>query len=149
MSRPALWPTQPPVQWYWVFPGGKEQPGRDTDHSPPQRVQLYLYSPYGPYSLYRASVPVQGCILPLPSTFKWISLYCGYVLHFDDEIWAFTVLPSKPASPLVHYSIGILVFGILIHFHPTINISSTSHNAMFSAVTDRSLNFHLKPDINP
>ena len=22
-------------------------------------VQLYLYSPYGPYSLYRASVPVQ------------------------------------------------------------------------------------------
>ena len=26
-------------------------------------VQLYLYSPYGPYSLYRASVPVQGCTL--------------------------------------------------------------------------------------
>jgi len=25
-------------------------------------VQLYLYSPYGPYGLYRASVPVQGCI---------------------------------------------------------------------------------------
>ena len=24
-------------------------------------VQLYLYSPYGPYDLYRASVPVQGC----------------------------------------------------------------------------------------
>jgi hypothetical protein len=23
-------------------------------------VQLYLYSPYGPYGLYRASVPVQG-----------------------------------------------------------------------------------------
>ena len=27
-------------------------------------VELYLYSPYGPYSLYRASVPVQGCTLP-------------------------------------------------------------------------------------
>ena len=27
-------------------------------------VQLYLYSPYGPYDLYRASVPVQGCTLP-------------------------------------------------------------------------------------
>ena len=26
-------------------------------------VQLYLYSPYGPYGLYRASVPVQGCTL--------------------------------------------------------------------------------------
>jgi hypothetical protein len=51
---------------YWVFPGGKEHPGRDTDPSPPfravshERVELYLYSPYGPYSLYRVSVPVQG-----------------------------------------------------------------------------------------
>ena len=26
-------------------------------------VDLYLYSPYGQYSLYRASVPVQGCTL--------------------------------------------------------------------------------------
>ena len=24
-------------------------------------VQLYLYSPYGPYTLYRASVPARGC----------------------------------------------------------------------------------------
>jgi hypothetical protein len=29
-------------------------------------VELYLYSPYGPYGLYRASVPVQGRTLPLP-----------------------------------------------------------------------------------
>ena len=27
-------------------------------------VELYLFSPYGPYGLYRASVPVQGCTLP-------------------------------------------------------------------------------------
>jgi membrane protein YqaA with SNARE-associated domain len=26
-----------------------------------ERVELYLYSPYGRYVLYRASVPVQGC----------------------------------------------------------------------------------------
>ena len=25
-----------------------------------ESVELYLYSPYGPYGLYRASVPVQG-----------------------------------------------------------------------------------------
>ena len=55
----------------WVYPGGKERPGRDTDPSPPssavghERVELYLYSPYGLYGLYRASVPVQGCTLPL------------------------------------------------------------------------------------
>jgi len=29
-------------------------------------LYMYLYSPYGPYGLYRASVPVQGCTLPLP-----------------------------------------------------------------------------------
>ena len=39
---------------YRVFPGVKEQPGRDADPSPPsssvghKRVELYLYSPYGP-----------------------------------------------------------------------------------------------------
>ena len=31
-----------------------------------ERVELYLYSTYGPYGQYRASVPVQGCTLPLP-----------------------------------------------------------------------------------
>ena len=31
-------------------------------------VELYLYSPYGPCGLYRASVPVQGCTLPLPNS---------------------------------------------------------------------------------
>jgi hypothetical protein len=29
-------------------------------------VELYLYSPYGPYGLYRASMPVQRCTLPSP-----------------------------------------------------------------------------------
>ena len=61
---------------YQVFPGGKERPGHDADPSPPssaighERVELYLYSPYGPYGLYRASVPVQGCILPFPLVMK-------------------------------------------------------------------------------
>jgi hypothetical protein len=54
---------------YQVFPAGKEQPGCDADPSPPssavghERLELYLYSPYGLYGLYRASVPVQGCTL--------------------------------------------------------------------------------------
>jgi hypothetical protein len=62
-----------PIEWdngYRVFPGGKERPGRDADPSffssavGHERVELYLYSPYGPYGLYRASVSVQGCTLP-------------------------------------------------------------------------------------
>jgi hypothetical protein len=50
---------------YRLFPGGKEWPGRNAGPSPPssaigcERIELYLYSPYGPYGLYRASVSVQ------------------------------------------------------------------------------------------
>ena len=68
----ARWPCgQPSLLYdgYLVFPGSKERPGHDVDPSPPssavghERVELYLYSPYGPYGLYSASVPVQGCTL--------------------------------------------------------------------------------------
>jgi hypothetical protein len=40
-SRPALWPTQPPIQWE---PGalsvGVKRPERETDHSPPSSVEV-------------------------------------------------------------------------------------------------------------
>jgi len=64
---------------YRVFPGGKERPERDADPSPlssavgHERVELYLYSPSGPYGLYRASVPVQGCTLPYLRLFVWFN----------------------------------------------------------------------------
>jgi hypothetical protein len=57
------WPWGPPshlYKGYQVFPGGKERPGRDADPSPTssavgqERVELYLYSPYGSYGLYTA-----------------------------------------------------------------------------------------------
>ena len=38
-----------------------------------ERVELYLYSPYGPYSLYRTSVPVKGCTSSLPLS----GIHCG------------------------------------------------------------------------
>ena len=54
------------------FPGVKS--GRSVKMTPhpflchgQERVELYLYSPYGPYGLYRASVPEYGCILPFLS----------------------------------------------------------------------------------
>jgi len=63
-------PWGPPSLLYngcWVFArGGKELPGCDADPSLPssavghERVELYLYSPSGPYGVYRASVPVKG-----------------------------------------------------------------------------------------
>jgi len=65
----ADWPWGPPSLLYngcRVFPRNKERPGPGADPSAPssavghERVELYLYSPYGLYDLYRASVPVQG-----------------------------------------------------------------------------------------
>jgi len=34
-SRPALWLTQPPVQWVPGLSRGEERPGRDAEPSPP------------------------------------------------------------------------------------------------------------------
>jgi len=70
MSRPALGATQTPVQWVPGISQGQRAAGGDADPSPSssavghEGVELYLYSPYGPYGLYRASVPVQRCTLP-------------------------------------------------------------------------------------
>ena len=59
---------------YWVFPEGKVRPGRDADPSPPSsaevknRVELYLYSPWGPswpmkgWNLYRTYCCMCVCV---------------------------------------------------------------------------------------
>jgi len=67
------WPWGPPsllYNGYRDIPGVKERPGRDADPSSPlsaghERVELYLYSLYGPYGLYRDSVPVLECTLSM------------------------------------------------------------------------------------
>ena len=66
LSRPALGPTQLPVQWVTGLSPGVKRPGRGVDHPPPSsaevnwRVELYLFSPSGP------SWPVLEWTLPLP-----------------------------------------------------------------------------------
>jgi hypothetical protein len=54
-SRPALRPTQPPIQWVpAALSLGVKRPGREADHSPPcsaevkEWVELYLHSPSTP-----------------------------------------------------------------------------------------------------
>jgi hypothetical protein len=42
VSRPALGPTQPPVQWVprVLSPEGKARPGNNADHSPPSSAEV-------------------------------------------------------------------------------------------------------------
>jgi hypothetical protein len=83
------------------FSGDKERPGRDANPSSPssavghERVELYLYSSYGQYSLYRASVPVQGCTLSLPYS-RAIRLL---------PLWAVRPVQSLNACTRVHFSL--------------------------------------------
>jgi len=64
-------------------------------------LYLYLYSPYGPYSLYRASMPVQRCTLPLP-----IPLL---------PLWTVRLVQSLSACTTVHFT---LRFSHSMHFLP-------------------------------
>jgi len=99
---------------YWVFPENKEQPGHDADPSPPssatghERVELYLYSPCGPYGLYRASVPVQGCTLPLTLS---LTNYSGSPLpmHINiQELLCARQMTSNSSHRLVNQKVWIL-----------------------------------------
>jgi hypothetical protein len=40
LTRPALGPTRPPLQWYRVFPMGKERPVHDADPSLPSSAVI-------------------------------------------------------------------------------------------------------------
>ena len=90
---------------YLVFLGGKERPGRDADPSPPssavghERVELYLYSPYGSYGLYRASVPLQGCTLHL--LLKGPDRQWGRSAKLSTRLQTASMLKSSGAIPLL------------------------------------------------
>ena len=79
LSRPALGPTQPPVQYEPGLSWGKERPGRDADPSP-------LPVPWSRKGRAISLLPlwavrgVQGCTLPLPYIEFW---------HFDVTIFFF------------------------------------------------------------
>ena len=57
--------------------------------------ELYLYCPYGLYGLYRASVSVQRCTLPLPNS-RAIPLL---------PLWAVRPVQSLSVCTKVHFTV--------------------------------------------
>jgi hypothetical protein len=143
-------PWGPPIllhNRYRVFPGGKKRPGRDTDQSLTtsavghERVELYLYSPYGPYGLYRASVPVQGCTLlysrAIPLLPLWAVRHVQSLSACTRVRFTFTFIHIK-------YLIIYLKSNIYIHIYVVNRVWNTSWSCLLGYVTQKKYSFHIR-----
>jgi hypothetical protein len=86
-------------------------------------VELYIYSPYEPYGLYRASVPVQECTLPLPYS-RAISLF---------PLWAVRPVQSLSAYTRVHFTFT---------YYSTLNSTENCEKLTVSPVLQLSPHFY-------
>ena len=113
LSRPALGPTQSPVQRApRLSQGVKSGRGVTLTPHPPlychghERVELYLYSPYEPYGLYRTSVPVKGRTLPLPLPQRpaCVDMYfvrfslCERIFYMRHQVCCLLIKEKRPQS---------------------------------------------------
>src|SRR5215475_14137 len=64
-------------------------------------VELYLYSPYGPYGLYRASLPVEGCTLMRIMLYFWNVMLNAVVAQLKNRHLELIPHPTTPAHFLV------------------------------------------------
>jgi hypothetical protein len=82
-------------------------------------VQLYLYSPYWPYGLYKASVPVQGCTL----TFLLITIVC---YNIDTYCVSFANYLNIIGS--ICYDTSLVIKGSCVRF---VTFSSIQQSIMY------------------
>ena len=123
--RQQGWSTSTLNSSVWQLAGSN----LDADPSPPssavghERVELYLYSPYGPYGLYRASVPVQGWPLPLPLPLLVISvqIYLPNVLTKGTSVEHNTDCSINLTHVFFRHAL-FLVFNSFIILLPSIEI---------------------------
>ena len=83
-------------------------------------VELYLYSPYRPYSLYRVSVPVQYSYTSTPLSACTVQLYlyspqCLYSTAIRLlPLWAVRPVQSLSACTSVHFTLPYFRLGVKV-----------------------------------
>ena len=104
------------------------------------RVELYLYSPYGPYSLHRASVPVQGWTLPLPKS-RAIPLL---------PLLAVRPLQTVSACTRVHFTLLYYIYiYIYIYTHTHTHTHAYTAGSRFATVRFTTIHFHDPCPVRP
>ena len=113
-SRPALWPTQPPIQWVPGLFRGVKRPVRGADHPPPSsaevegRVELYICSPSWP------SWPVIGRTLPLPLTFLLLFVtFMQGIFNYVSETNHFTRVYIVAAIMWLQFLVHVILFPMI------------------------------------
>ena len=84
-SRPALGPTQPPVKWVPVFPGGKVRPGRAADPSSAAVIEEWSYT--STHTLGHTG-PVKG------SLYLYLYLYNVWFVVGDSSVSLYLLIPQ-------------------------------------------------------
>jgi hypothetical protein len=120
-------------------------------------VELYLYSPYGPYGLYRASVSVQRCTLSLRMFKKWlfirsrgpigttiIHFHCaGFLAQLVCRYSAYRQIPyvERTCTWMVMFTVALgRILSQTVVFHPS--NSPLIKNICFDILTSIPNNCH-------
>jgi hypothetical protein len=82
-------------------------------------VELYLYSPYGPYGLYRALVPVQGCTLPYSRAIPVLTLWAVRPVQSLSTCTMVTFAFTFTSQPLLVSSFETCYSPVILHFDAT------------------------------
>jgi hypothetical protein len=108
-----------------------------TPHPIQEGVELYLYSPYRLYGMYTASVPIQGCTLPVPYTEERCSNNCNHILNAVFDVTAIFVPILKETECGKGIKLACCTFELLGHgcliFYVVHSILSKIWSCMWAA----------------
>jgi hypothetical protein len=94
-SRPALGPTQPPIQWVsGILSPGVKRPRRETDHSPPSSAEVkntWIFTSTPPYAF------TAWCLVNHTDKFTFTFIARGFVSAIYNPVQWGTKWNMRPS----------------------------------------------------